>query len=284
MRKKKNIWLYRIFMCLLVLIGLGLMLYPAVAAWYGDRVSSEVMIDYINDIDNTGIDKINDALNAAHKWNHGLSTGSFDVLQPDENGYFSQLNLAGNGVMGWIEIPKIHVRLPIYHGVGDNALKSGVGHLPPTSLPVGGESTHAVLSAHSGASQKLFSDLPLLETGDVFFVRVLNQEIWYEVDQIKTVLPTQIDDLQIIPGEDHMTLITCTPYGVNTHRLLVRGKRIDEPPAQAPVDSAVEADKGDSKKPESVWLRNYVLALIIGIVLPLILLLSIVIKRRKKNA
>jgi len=129
--------------------------------------------------------------------------------------------------MGSIEIPKIHVDLAIYHGTGDEALSSGAGHLRGTSLPVGGENTHAVISGHRGLpSAKLFTDLDQLENGDVFYIHVLNENLEYQVDQIKTVLPTDLDDLEIVPGGDYVTLMTCTPYGVNTHRLLIRGTRI----------------------------------------------------------
>ena len=140
--------------------------------------------------------------------------------------YDTLLNFTAEGVMGYVEIPKIEVLLPIYHGVSSDILAKGVGHLPETSLPVGGASTHCVLAAHSGmSSARLFTDLPKLEQGDVFYIHVYNQTLTYIIDQIKTVLPSDTSDLTIVPGEDYVTLLTCVPIAVNSHRLLVRGVR-----------------------------------------------------------
>lgn len=147
------------------------------------------------------------------------------LLSAAEN-YDSQLNIAGNGIMGYVEIPKIQVNLPIYHGTDAEVLDRGVGHLLGSSLPVGGENTHTILSGHSGmASQKMFTDLEQLTQGDVFYLNVLNETLAYQVTEINAVLPYETDLLGIVPGEDLCTLVTCTPYGINTHRLLVRGSR-----------------------------------------------------------
>lgn len=144
----------------------------------------------------------------------------------DNNDYNIILNATADGVMAYLEIPSINVMLPIYHGVDNGELLKGIGHLPETSLPVGGESTHTVLAGHSGMSNaRLLTDLPKIKEGDIFYIHVYGRTLTYTVDQIKTVLPTDTSDLTIIPGEDYVTLVTCTPYGVNTHRLLVRGTR-----------------------------------------------------------
>lgn len=175
--------------------------------------------------------------------------------------YKDLLNLAGNGTMGYVEIPSIGITLPIYHGTSDATLERGVGHLLGSSLPVGGESTHAVLTAHSGmASMKMFSDLDLLKTGDVFYLEVLGETLAYQIDQIKVVLPHDTTYLGITAGEDQCTLVTCTPFGVNTHRLLVRGSRI-------PYEEAEEISKEVAERPQQVstWEKEYLKGLYIGL-------------------
>jgi sortase A len=168
-----------------------------------------------------------EARSAAEAYNNTLA-GISDDASLDEDTYNALLNIDGSGIMGYLEVPKIDVRLAIYHGTGEDALENGVGHLEDTSLPVGGSSTHCVLSGHRGLpSAKLFTDLDKLENGDLFYIYILGETLAYEVDQVLVVEPTQVDALKITPGQDYVTLLTCTPYGVNSHRLLVRGHRTE---------------------------------------------------------
>ena len=181
--------------------------------------------------------------------------------------YESQLNLTGNGIMGYVEIPSISVTLPIYHGTDADTLEIGIGHLLGSSLPVGGESTHAILTAHSGmASQKMFSDLDLMKIDDVFYLDVLNERLAYQVDAIFTVLPHETEHLQIVTGEDYCTLVTCTPFGVNTHRLLVRGTRIPYEEAEEIMEQLPIIEE-----PTSTWEEKYMDGIITGICIVMIL-------------
>lgn len=202
------------------------------------------------------------------------------VLSAAED-YDHQLNIGGDGIMGYIEIPLISVNLPIYHGTDSTTLDAGAGHLIGSSLPVGGETTHAVLTAHSGmASQKLFSDLDKLEYGDVFFVKVLGQTLAYQVDQINTVLPHDTTYLGIEEGEDLCTLVTCTPFAVNTHRLLVRGTRIDYEEAEVMVEERLEC----TQLPESTWEQEYIKGIFIGLgAVVVISVICLVLKFRRKG-
>lgn len=185
--------------------------------------------------------------------------------------YENLLNLAGDSIMGYVEIPKIQVLLPIYHGTEGETLERGVGHLLGSSLPVGGESTHTILSGHSGmASQKMFTDLGQLTTEDVFYLHVLNETLAYQVTEINTVLPHDTSLLGIAPGEDLCTLVTCTPYGINTHRLLVRGSRIPYEEAEEKVQNIQPEDI-----PESTWEQKYAMGIALGLLMVLILVLTL---------
>ena len=195
----------------------------------------------------------------AQDYNQRLYQSSVYVRDPFEEqtvqelpqDYEQQLNVLGDGVMGYLQIPAIDLQLPIYHGVTEDVLQKGVGHLPESSLPTGGENTHCVLSAHAGLNdQKLFTDLELLELGDRFTLYILGEQLTYEVDSIQTVLPDQLQSLSIQPGEDLVTLMTCTPYGINTHRLLVRGHRVEDVQTAA-ASAAVDTAEG------SRWMREY---------------------------
>ena len=212
------------------LAGLGLMLYPTVSNWLNVRGQADVISDYSDEVDALDDAEKLECLEAAHSYNRVISYGQpFNMSAEDREEYNSQLNLDGSGVMGYIDIPKIDCYLPIYHGTSDEVLKIGAGHFEGSSLPVGGESTHCVISGHSGLpSAKLFTDIDTLEIGDEFYLSVLDQTITYEIDQILTVLPSETQELIIKKGEDYCTLVTCTPYGINSHRLLVRGKRVNQ--------------------------------------------------------
>ena len=201
----------------------------------------------------------------ATAYNLAITPGTADayseesLLSAAEN-YDNQLNIAGNGIMGYVEIPKIQVNLPIYHGTDAEELDRGVGHLLGSSLPVGGENTHTILSGHSGmASQKMFTDLEQLTQGDVFYLNVLGETLAYQVTEINTVLPYETDLLGIAPGEDLCTLVTCTPYGVNSHRLLVRGSRIPYEEA-----AAMEEETASVEPAASTWEAKYLQGLLIG--------------------
>lgn len=228
-KKKKKDFLTTILLIVILVVGLGIMLYPTVSNWWNQQLQNRAIANYYEDVNNLSETDYEDILNTAYDYNSRLSGLSFPLLEYDYiTGYDEALNISGNGIMGYIDIPQINVHLPIYHGTEDKVLNKGVGHLEGTSLPVGGESTHAVLSAHRGLpSAKLFSDLDKIVVGDEFTITILNEVYTYEVEEIFTVLPDQSEYLEVIPGKEYVTLMTCTPYGINTHRLLVRAHRID---------------------------------------------------------
>lgn len=212
-----------------LLLGIAMVLYPTVSEHINALHQSRAIQRY-NNIASAMSDSENNAfLNEARDYNEKIAATKDTIPNPGlVPGYYDILDITGTGIMGYVTIDKINVELPIYHGVDDNVLQIASGHLPGSSLPVGGIGTHAVLSGHRGLpSAKLFSDLDKLEVGDVFYITVLSEVMTYQVDQIKTVLPHEIDDLKIVPDKDYCTLFTCTPYGINSHRLLVRGTRIE---------------------------------------------------------
>lgn len=213
--------------------GCALLAYPKVSQWLNDRHQSEVIADYSSAVDGLDDEEAQRELKRAEDYNDQLTENvaladPFETKLTENDQYSSLLNFTAEGVMGYIEIPKINVLLPIYHGVSSGVLSKGIGHLPETSLPVGGTSTHCVLAGHSGmSSARLFTDLPKLESGDVFYLHIYNKTLTYTVDQVKKVLPTDTSDLQIVDSEDYVTLVTCVPIAVNSHRLLVRGIRTE---------------------------------------------------------
>lgn len=241
--------------------ALFLVLYPMISTRYNEAHQSELHTQYSEQLAQVDTSAMDEALELAESYNdtlrdalQGLEPFSAEAIAAASSGYRELLDMTGSGTMGYIEIPIIGVELPIYHGTGAETLSSGVGHLLGTSLPIGGESSHAALSAHSGmASQRMFSDLDQLNIGDIFYVRVLGETLAYQVDQVKTVLPYEVEDLTIIEGEDLCTLITCTPYGINSHRLLVRGTRIPYEQAEESVTQRLES--GDL--PTSTWEQKY---------------------------
>ena len=282
-----------IILCVAVfafLIALGITLYPMISTWYNERHQAEVHIHYqekVEQVDNT---KLIEAKELAVAYNQTILPGAQDedsfskeaLLSASEN-YGSLLNLAGDGIMGYVEVPTIGVTLPIFHGTNNSTLERGVGHLLGSSLPVGGESTHSVLTAHSGmASQKMFSDLDRLKIGDIFFLDVLGEKLAYQVDQIKTVLPYDTTFLQTEIGNDLCTLVTCTPFGVNTHRLLVRGTRIEYEEAEVIVEEKLETEE----PVKSTWEQQYLQGILIGIGAVVILGLGLLVfwyVRRRRN-
>lgn len=217
-----------LIMILVFIIGLAIMLYPVVSNVINIRHQSVAVINYAETVSGLSEDTVSKVLNEAVDYNNRLEATVDRFFNPEQvSGYASTLLVDESKIMATISIDRIGVNLSIYHGTDDNTLNSAVGHLEGTSLPIGGESTHSVLVAHRGLpSAKLFTDLDKLEEGDIFRINVLGQELLYCVDQILIVEPDEVDQLQIVKGQDYCTLLTCTPYGINTHRLLVRGRRI----------------------------------------------------------
>lgn len=215
---------------LVFIAGLSLLLYPTVSDLWNSHHQTQAIAAYTEEVSEMDDESYQEVLAEAHAYNERLfaKENRFQMSDEEKVEYESVLNVSGTGVMGSIEIPSIDVNLPIYHGTDAAVLQVAVGHIEGTSLPVGGSSTHCVISAHRGLpSAKLFTNLDQVKEGDVFYLKVLDEVLTYEVDQIRIVLPEEVDDIDIIEGEDLCTLVTCTPYGINTHRLLVRGHRID---------------------------------------------------------
>ena len=230
-----------LILLLILLIGAGLIAYPSFANWWNSFHQSRAVASYAETAANMNTEEYERIISKSQAYNRKLSrSGILWTLDEDEEKeYKEQLDIGTSGIMGYIDIPKIDVMLPIYHGIDESILQVAVGHIPGTSLPVGGEGSHCVVSGHRGLpSARLFTDIDKLVGGDSFTITVLNKTLTYEVDQIRTVLPTDLSDLQIEKGKDYVTLVTCTPYGINTHRLLVRGHRIEN----ADGDASVIAD------------------------------------------
>lgn len=217
-----------VFVILCFLIGLSLLLYPSVSNWWNSLHASSVIVDYDAAQKNLSATDYEALFSAAEDYNRSILELDFPLMYYDEvEGYEQALNLDGSGVMGYITISKINVKQPIMHGTSEGVLQKAIGHLEGTSLPTGGEGNHCVLSAHRGLpSARLFTDLDQMKTGDCFTLTVLNRELCYEIDQILIVEPQEVEALYPVEGKDYCTLVTCTPYGVNSHRLLVRGRRI----------------------------------------------------------
>lgn len=219
-----------IILSLAFLAGLTLVLYPTVSDWWNSFHQSRAIANYAEATAGLTEEEYNHFLQQANDYNRALLDKTNPLVPSDEElaEYNQVLNVSGDGIMGYIEIPKIKCSLPIHHGVGEAVLQVAIGHIPGTSLPVGGASTHCVVSGHRGLpSAKLFTNLDQLAPGDTFLLQTLDNTLTYEVDQIRIVEPQEVDGLSIVPGEDYCTLITCTPYGINSHRLLVRGHRIE---------------------------------------------------------
>ena len=225
MRKHKTV----IFLTLGFLVGICILLYPAFSSYWNSKTQSRAITNYESVLENLKPEDYAAIFENAHAYNKALYETDFPLTDyPDVPGYSDTLCITGNDMIGYLKIDRIGVELPIYHGTSDSVLSRGVGHLQGSSLPVGGENTHSVMSAHRGLpSAKLFTDLDRMEIGDTFQIVVLDQVLTYQVDQIKVITPREISDLQIVEGMDYCTLFTCTPYGINTHRLLVRGVRIE---------------------------------------------------------
>ena len=225
MKKNKT----TIIMILFFFMGLLILLYPSISSYYNEKVGSKSIANYELLLSKYNKEDYTEILDKAYKYNDQLKEiNSPLIFHKKIKGYSNILNINNDGMMGYLTIDKIKVELPIYHGTSENVLSKAVGHLEGTSFPIGGIGTHSVLSAHRGLpSSKLFTDLDKLEIGDTFTITILNQLLTYEIDKIKIVSPNEVKDLEIDEQKDYITLLTCTPYGINTHRLLVRGKRIE---------------------------------------------------------
>lgn len=245
----------RIFAGVLFLLGALILLYPSVSAYLNSQNQAKVVEDYSNQVKQMNDAETEKELQKAREFNENLKrTVVIDPFTEEMNQQLSEEYLKilnkNNGQIGTLVIPKIQLKLPVYHGTDAKVLKKGVGHIQNTAFPVGGSGTHAVLSAHRGLPEaRLFTDLDKLEKGDTFFIQVLDETLAYEVDQIKTVLPEDTGDLLASEGQDYVTLVTCTPYGVNTHRLLVRGKRV-------PYDQKVQKTWKDWSQEETADNRK----------------------------
>ena len=314
--KKKNpflSFLMNLFLVLIFLTGAGILFYPMISNYWNQYRNNKLISSYsevVNEIKpedfsglwdpaieynkNHRVNVISDGLakdEASSEGADGQTETETEIPEEDllSEEYKALLDPAGNGIMGYIEIPKINVKLAVYHGVGPNALEKGCGHIEGTSLPIGGESTHSVLSAHRGLpSAKLFTDLDQIKKGDKFSITILDQTFMYRVDQIKEVLPSEISDLDIVEGKDYCTLVTCTPYGVNTHRLLVRGERIvlsqtDDPEAEAESETEVlEAEEENLVIfGITIGLQEKMLAAGLGVFLVVVILLAVIFRKKK---
>ena len=260
------------------LFGLGLILYPSVADWWNSFHQSRAVAAYAQKVANLDSSEYERILADAEAYNNNLaSKGIKWTMNEDEiAAYEKELDITGTGIMGYITIPKIHVELPVYHGIDDAVLQIAIGHMPETSLPVGGESTHCAVSGHRGLpSAKLFTDIDKLVEGDTWTVSVLNRTLTYEVDQIRVVEPSDLSNLKLEQGKDYFTLITCTPYGINTHRLLVRGHRVDNAQGEANVVA-------DALQIEPVYIAPFV-ALPFIFILLIVMLVSTEYNRRRKK-
>lgn len=239
--KKK---LSTIILCAVFLVGLGLILYPSVSDWWNSFHQSRTIANYAETAAELSEEDCSRLLQQTQEYNESLLSKPNPLVPSEEELaiYSGVLNVTGDGIMGYIEIPKIKCNLPIYHGIEEGVLQTAIGHIPGTSLPIGGASTHCVVSGHRGLpSAKLFTDLDQMVPGDIFMIQTLNDTLTYEVDQIRIVEPQEVNDLTIIPGGDYFTLVTCTPYGINSHRLLVRGIRTENLPEASSVRVTSEA-------------------------------------------
>lgn len=269
--KKK---LSTIILILIFLTGLSLLLYPTLSDYWNSRHASRAIASYVEQAANLNEEEYAAFLSAARAFNQSLPDSAVGLSDAQYAEYEQLLNVGGTGIMGYVEIEKIDVSLPIYHGTDEAVLQVGVGHLEWSSLPVGGEGSHCVLSGHRGLpSARLFTNIDQLIEGDTFVLHVLNEILTYQVDQILIVEPQDTSALQIVEGEDYCTLLTCTPYGVNSHRLLVRGHRVDN--AEVPATVRVASD--------AAQVEPVVVAPLVALPMLLILLIVLVVKTRKKT-
>ena len=270
-KKRRGPSISTIVLVIILLAGVGILLYPSVSDWWNSMHATRAIAGYVTAVEDMSGQEKEAMLEAAKAYNERLANGvNFKLTEEEYAEYESLLNIGGTGIMGYVQISAIGVNLPIYHSVDESVLQIAVGHIPGSSLPVGGERTHAILSGHRGLpSAKLFSDLDQMVEGDTFTVNIMDQTATYMVDQIRIVLPEETDELAIRDGKDYCTLVTCTPYGINTHRMLVRGRRIDNIAGEVVVVA------------EAVRIPTYVVMPAIGIPLLFIILVIMLIYYRR---
>ncbi len=264
-----------ILVALALVAGVCLMAYPTVSDWWNSFHQSRAVASYTDAVSQLDTETYEKLWTDAEAYNQALAGRDTSFVLDDEERveYEAQLNVEGNGVMAFLEIPVINVSLPIYHGVEESVLQIAIGHIEGTSLPVGGESTHVVVSGHRGLpSARLLTDLDKVVEGDLFMLHTLNETLTYEVDQIRIVEPAEVDEIEIIPGEDLCTLVTCTPYGVNSHRLLVRGHRVPTVDPGRIVEEAAQ-------------VSPLVVATVIAVpVIFIMLVVALIVTRKKPSA
>ena len=277
----------KFFSILIIICGILLASYPWISNYVNERAADGEINVYEENVQNMDEEKLKEYLLDAQEYNAALLDTRIALIDPfdaefnklyKDTPYNNLLNYDSQGIMGFLEIPAIKVKLPIYHGTSPAVLQKGVGHLEGSSLPVGGESTHSILTGHTGLNKaKLFTDLTSVQKGDMFFVSVLGRKMAYVVDDINVVLPDDTSRLQVVEGKDYVTLITCTPYGVNDHRLLVRGVR---------TEYAAEEYEGEQKKDsikDSLWISAYKKALAIGVVAVIVLAILLAASQKVRS-
>lgn len=271
--KKKGSFL-NIILVLIFFVGLSVLLYPTISDYWNSKTQSRAIANYEKRVSSITVDDYTELFSEAENYNARLSELPQPLLEWEQiDGYKNTLDITGTGIMGYIDIDKIGVELPIYHGTDASVLTVAVGHLEGSSLPIGGSGTHTVLSAHRGLpSAKLFTDLDRLEVGDTFRITVLNQVYTYRVEQINIVKPEDIELLQPVPGKEYCTLMTCTPYGINTHRLLVRGERVD-----------TDVEKNVYISSEAFRIDPIIVTPVVAAPMLLVLLIWLLIKYRKNR-
>ncbi len=289
-KKKWRKCLERVLVILAFLLCFGTVAYPILSNYLSEKENSQLILDYQKEVEDRSEEEYEAELAACREYNRLLNTKVSEVSleqwnEVKDKEYGKRLNLDGTGMMGYIEIPSIGVSLPIYHSTSDDVLNAGIGHMEGTSLPVGGTGTHAVLTGHTGmSSQRMLTDLRSVTEGDYFILQILNETLYYQVDQIKTVLPSVTEDLLIDDNEDYLTLITCTPYGINTHRLLVRGTRVE---VEECDEEAIVSENEALQMESSSWLTHYISALRVGIAVFLSIMglsfLASVCRQKKKR-
>ena len=271
-KKKKKVSITNILLVLIMLTGIGILAYPSVSDWWNSMHATQAIAGYVEAVETMSKEEKEAIFAKAKEYNDSLPNGvNFNISEEKYAEYASILDVTGTGIMGYIQIQSIGVNLPVYHGVDEGILQIAVGHIPGSSFPIGGERTHAVMSGHRGLpSAKLFSDLDKLKEGDVFTVTVLDETFTYMIDQIRIVLPEETDELAIVDDKEYATLVTCTPYGVNSHRMLMRGHRI------ANID-------GKATPADAVKIPTYIVIPAVGIPLLFVVLLGMLIYYRKRK-
>ena len=271
-RKKKKINIANVLLIGVFFVGLFVVLYPTISDCFNKFYASRAIINYEEAVSEMSDEEYKQILEAAKKYNNSLVGGDFVNGEVEDSKYNSLLNIGGDGIMGYIEIQKLGVDLPIYHGTSEDTLQTSVGHLEGSSLPVGGKGNHAILTGHRGLpTAKLFTDLDQLEEGDTFQLFILNEVLTYEVDKISIVEPEDVSNLMPVKGNDYVTLVTCTPYAVNTHRLLVRGVRIATPYSAERVPA------------DAILIDPILVAPVVAAPLLLILLITLLVSTKKNR-